>query len=101
MSSVIDVIADIKAFALSSSLLSALELGVFETIGSGAATSTSALAEHDGLDLAFTRGVVDVLTSNGYLDDQDGVLSLSEKGEIVREKQETLRPWAREMQLTY
>jgi demethylspheroidene O-methyltransferase len=93
-------IHDVKAHALSAALLAAMEQDLFPELADAPKT-TDEICRTRGWNEQVGRCVLDVLEANGYLAKVDGVLRLAEPALAVLDAYDDLRPWSKEMALTY
>lgn len=94
------VIADVKSFFLSSSLIAALQVGIFGALD-GNGRPRQELFTALGLDYDLANGVVDVLVANGYLDQDGSRLELTEKSRAIVAEHDRLKSWVSEMELSF
>lgn len=101
MTPINSVVADIKAFALSRALMTALELDLFRTIADSPPMSLDGWSQRLGLNWAVARPFFLLLVAHHYLSVEDGHLKLGSNSAPILENHESLRAWNEEMLLTF
>lgn len=101
MTGISSVVTDIKAFALSRALMTALELDLFRTIATSPPSSLEGWSQSLGLNWAVARPFFLILVAHHYLSLEEGHLKLGSNAAPILENRDNLRAWNEEMLLTF